>query len=100
MHMCTDFVDVGLWSNSSINSKIDEVLTVDLALGETIASWLHATSVTLSLILTDPPPASSHVGEFLLVPHQLNPYGIQVFSVQPQRNDLIPHFLRISSAPG
>ncbi len=41
----------------------------------------------------------SHAGEFLLVPQQLNPYGIQVFSVHPQRNDLIPHFLRISSAP-
>jgi hypothetical protein len=32
VHICTDFVDVGLGSNSSINSKIDEVLTVDLAL--------------------------------------------------------------------
>ncbi len=31
MHICTDFVDVGLGLDSSINSEIDEVLTVDLA---------------------------------------------------------------------
>ena len=67
MHICTDFIDVGLGSNSSINSKIDEVLTVDLAIGEMIASWPPATRVTLSLMQTDPPPASSHAGEFLLV---------------------------------
>ena len=69
MHIiCTDFFDVGLGSNSSINSKIVEVLTVDLALGEMIASWPHATRVTLSLILTDSLPASSQAGEFPLVP--------------------------------
>jgi len=68
VHICTDFVDVGLGSNSSINSEIDEVLTVDLVLGEMIASWMPATRVTLSLIQTDPPPASSQAGEFLLVP--------------------------------
>ncbi len=68
MHICTDFVDVSLGLNSLINSKIDKVLTVDLALGEMIASWPPATRVTLSLILTDPPPASSQAGEFLLVP--------------------------------
>jgi hypothetical protein len=99
MHICMDFADVGLGSNSLINSEIDEVLTVDLALGEMIASWPPATRVTLSLIQTDPPPASSQAGEFFLVPQQLNPYGIQIFSVHPQRNDLIPHFLCISSAP-
>ena len=99
MHICMDFADVGLGSNSLINSEIDEVLTVDLALGEMIASWPPATRVTLSLIQIDPPPASSQAGEFLLVPQQLNPYSIQIFSVHPQRNDLIPHFLRISSAP-
>ena len=61
VHICTDFIDVGLGSNSLINSKIDKVLTVDLTLGlgETIASWPPATSVSLSLILMDPPPASS-----------------------------------------
>ena len=59
MHICTDFVDVGLGSNSLINSKIDKVLTVDFALGEMIASWPPATSVTLSLILMDSLPASS-----------------------------------------
>ena len=58
MHICTDFVNLSLGSNKSINSKIDEVLTVDLALGEMIASWPPVTRVTLSLILTDPPPAS------------------------------------------
>ena len=68
MHRLTDFVDVGLGSDSSINSEIDEVLTVDLALGEMIASWPHATSVTLSLILTDPPRTSFQAGEFPLVP--------------------------------
>ena len=68
MHICTDFVDVGPGSNSSINSEIDEVLTVDLALGEMIASWPPAVRVTLSLILMDPPPASSQAGEFPLVP--------------------------------
>ena len=67
MHICTDFVDVGLGSDSSINSEIDEVLTVDLALGEMIASWPPATRVTLSLILMDPPPASLQAGEFPLV---------------------------------
>ena len=68
MHICMDFVSVGLGSNSSINIQIDEVLTVDLALGEMIASWPPATRVTLSLILTDPPPARSQAGEFPLVP--------------------------------
>ena len=68
MHICTDFVDVGLGSNSSINNEIDEVLTVDLALGEMIASWMPATRVTLSFIQMDPPPASPQAGEFLLVP--------------------------------
>ena len=58
VHICTDFVNVGLGLNTSINSEIDKVLTVDLALGETIASWPPATSVTLSLLLMDPPPAS------------------------------------------
>jgi hypothetical protein len=72
---------------------------VDLALGEMIASWPPAKRVTLSLILTDPPSASLQAGKFSLVPEQLNPYGIQVFSVHQQRNDLIPHFLRTSSAP-
>jgi hypothetical protein len=67
VHICTDFVNVGLGSNSLINSKIDEVLTVDLALGEMIASWPPATRVTLSLILTDPPPASLQAGGFPLV---------------------------------
>ena len=68
MHVCTDFVNVSLGSNSSINSKIDEVLTIDLALEEMIASWPPAMRVTLSLIQMDPPPASSQEGEFLLVP--------------------------------
>ena len=69
MHICMDFVDVGLGSNSLINSEIDEVLTLDLALGEMIASWPPVMRVTLSLILTDPPPASSQAaGEFPLVP--------------------------------
>ena len=63
MHRLTDFVDVGLGSDSSINSKIDEVLTVDLALGEMIASWPHATRMTLSLIQTNPPPTSLQAGE-------------------------------------
>ncbi len=67
MHICTNLVDVGLGLNSSINSEIDKVLTVDLVLGEMIASWPPATRVTLSLIQTDPPPASSQSGEFLLV---------------------------------
>ncbi len=39
MHICTDFVDVGLGSNSLIDSEIDEVLSMDLVLGEMIASW-------------------------------------------------------------
>jgi hypothetical protein len=51
-----------------MNSKIDKVLTMDLALGEMIASWPPAVRVTLSLILMDPPPASSQAGEFPLVP--------------------------------
>ena len=68
VHICTDFVDVCLGSNSSINSEIDKVLIVDLTLGEMIASWPPATRVTLSFILTDPPPARSQAGEFPLVP--------------------------------
>ena len=68
MHICTDFVNAGLGPNSSMNSKIDKVLTMDLALGEMIASWPPAVRVTLSLILMDPPPASSQAGEFPLVP--------------------------------
>ena len=67
MHICTDFVDVGHGSNSPINSKIEEVLTVDLTLGVMIASWPSATRVTLSLMLMDPLPASSQAGEFPLV---------------------------------
>ena len=40
VHMCTDFVNVGLGLNSLIHSKIGKVLSVDvdLALRETIAS--------------------------------------------------------------
>jgi hypothetical protein len=34
-----------------------------------------------------------------LVLLQLNQFGIQVFSIHPQINDLISHFLRISSDP-
>jgi hypothetical protein len=54
-----DFVNAGLrQSNLLINSKIDEVLTVDLTLRELVASWPLAASMTLSNILTYLLPAS------------------------------------------
>jgi hypothetical protein len=68
VHIYTDFANVGLGSNRSINSKIEEVLTVDLTLRELIASWPHGIRVTHSLILTDPLIASANAGEFSLVP--------------------------------
>ena len=98
MHLCTDFANVGLRSNRLINCKIDEVLTVDLVLRESIACLPHATRVTNSLILTYPLITSASAGKSPLVPQQLNPYGIQVFSINPQRNDLITEFLSISFA--
>ncbi len=65
--MCMDFVDVGLGSNSLINSKIDKVLTVYFTLVETIVSWQPAMRVNLSLILMNPPPTSLQAGEFFPV---------------------------------
>jgi hypothetical protein len=66
-HMC-GLVNVGLGLNHLINSKMGKVLTMNLALRESVACWPLTTSMTLFLILSYPPPASLHTGEFPLMP--------------------------------
>ena len=100
VHICTYLVDVCLRTNHPINREIDEILPVDLPLGDVVARCPLTQSGSLVIEQLDPSPAGFPTRELLLVPQLDNSRRVlHVDSVLPEGHDLIPHFGRIRITP-
>ena len=93
VHICTYLVDVCLRTNHPINREIDEILPVDLPLGDAVARCPLTQSGSLAIEQLDPSPAGLPTRELLLIPQLNDPRRVlHVYSVLPEGHDLIPHF--------
>ena len=92
VHICTYLTGIGLRTNHPINRKIDEILPVDLPLGDAVARRPLTQSGPLIVERRDISPTGPPAREQLLLPQLGYPRRVlQVGSIFPEGNDLIPH---------
>jgi hypothetical protein len=69
--VCPGLINIGFGAHHPVDGKIYQILPVDLSLGDVIPSRMHATSMALTIILSNPSIAGVYMRKFPLLPKLL-----------------------------
>ena len=99
MDVCCNFIKISLGPDDSEQSKIDKILTMNLALGEMIPCLSLRSNMPFALKARYPVLAGLEAWELLLMSKRNQPCCVEVISVEPHSKDLLTHIITVSWGP-